>query len=244
MRRWFLAVLVSCAAGVAPAAAQPVDHSAWDALLRAHVNEQGLVNYPGVQSERAALEGYLAQVAAGQPASMANNEQLAFWINAYNAAVFKGVLDHWPLTSVRDVKGFFDGITYPVAGQELTLNQIEEQGRKLGDWKIHFGVVCASSSCPYLRNEAYAPERAQAQLEDQTRKFLADELRGMKVDGGTLRLSKIFKWYAKDFVPKGEVTPLTLLPLLNPHLPPAVAGAAPSLRKLKYMDYDWSLNAQ
>ena len=224
---------------------QTVDHTAWDALLRRHVNAQGQVDYAAVQQERAALETYLASLAAAQPSAWSKDEQLAFWINAYNACVFKGVLDHFPLTSVKDVKGFFEKLTYRVAGETLALNAIEAKGRALGDWRIHFGVVCASSSCPFLRNEAYVPERVGEQLTDQARRFLADPSRGLRVDGGTLWLSKIFKWYAKDFVPAGSLTAETLIPVVAPYLPTETAQAVRQGKfSVKFLDYDWTLNKQ
>ena len=227
-----------------PAFAQSVDHSDWNGLLQRHVNERGLVNYVGVKQEQAVLDAYLARVATAEVASLPKPAQLAFWINAYNACVFKGVLDHYPLKSVKDVKGFFDKLRYPVAGGSLTLNEMEAKGRALGDWRIHFGVVCASSSCPFLRNEAYDPDRVDAQLTEQLKRFLADPSRGLRIEPETLWLSKIFKWYAKDFVSDGQLTVATLMPVIGAYLIPESAQLPRQrhLRTVKFLDYDWTLN--
>ncbi len=246
-------ILIACALGAAPyaAAQQTVDHTEWDGLLKRYVKE-GLVDYRGVQQERVILDRYLNSLAATDPAQLASREeQLAFWINAYNSCVFQAVLDRYPLKSVKQVKGFFDGRHFRIGGRDLTLNQIEEQGRALGDWRIHFAVVCASTSCPTLRSEAYAAERLNEQLADQAERFLSNTQWGLKVNGATLWVSKVFDWYEKDFVLSGQgdalrrLTAPKLLALLAPYLSAEAASATkqPKLG-LKYFPYDWSLNEQ
>ena len=224
------------------AAEQHVDHSAWGGLLHRYV-KAGLVDYEGLKAERETLDRYLASLADVDPATWpSREEQLVFWINAYNACVFKGVLDHYPLKSVKDVKGFFDKLRYRVAGRDLTLNEIEAEGRALRDWRIHFAVVCASASCPPIRSEAYAADRLDAQLTEQVRQFLKNSRDGLRLESPTLFMSSIFKWYAKDFV-SGPETAASLLAVLEPHLDPAVAEAARGKQlALKFLPYDWSLN--
>lgn len=256
-----------------PLAAQArVDHAVWDQLLHRHVSE-GLVDYEGFRQERQEVERYLAALETADPLSWSSREeQLAFWINAYNANVVKGVLDHYlpapsearlpvagrrqtgqagPIASVKEVKGFFDRIRYRVAGRELTLNEIEGEGRTLGDWRIHFAVVCASSSCPPLRAEAYVAEQLEAQLTEQTRQFLDNPQRGMRIEDDMLWASKIFDWYTTDFIPPKELglfrrlTPEKLLPRIEPYLDRHIAQAIRSKRlSISFLDYNWSLNAQ
>lgn len=236
---------LSAAAGASTAG---VDHSPWDHLLRRYV-QSGLVDYDGFQRDRALLDRYLNTLETVDVETLPSNEaKLAFWINTYNASVVKGVLDHSPLTSVKDVTGFFDKIRYRVANESLTLNQIEGKGRKLGDWRMHFAVVCASSSCPPLIPEAFVPERLDQQLADRTKAFLDDKERGLHVEGGILWASKIFDWYAKDFLSAGglfqRLTAEKLLDVLGPYLPEDAANAKDRSLTLKFLDYDWSLNAQ
>ena len=221
-----------------------VDHSAWHGLLTHYVRD-GLVDYAGLKLATPALEGYLATLRRTIPSRLrARQDQLAFWINAYNACVVAGVVKRYPLASVRSVSGFFDRLRYDVGGRALTLNDIEAEGRKLGDWRLHMALVCASSSCPPLRAEAYVPERLDDQLADQTRQFLRDPQRGLRVEGGTMWVSKIFKWYVGDFLPGGQLIPARLVAVLEPYLDPDAAATIrqrPTLG-LKLLDYDWSLN--
>jgi hypothetical protein len=153
---------------------------------------------------------------------------------------------------VKQVRGFFNGIRYRVAGRELTLNEIEEQGRALGDWRIHFAVVCASSSCPPLRAEAYVPDRLDAQLAEQTRQFLQDPARGLRLDRGALWVSKIFDWYREDFEPpesrggrRHRPTATELVAVLTPYLNPKLVQSVERVKPtLKFFIYDWALNDQ
>ena len=253
MKRSLLRVsaIVALMASPAAFASEPgLDHTAWDTLLHRYVDEQGRVDYRAWHEEgRHALEAYLQRPAETDVSRLANEEALAFWINAYNACVVKGVLDRYPLRSVKEVSGFFERITCRIAGESLTLNAMEVRGRQLGDWRLHFALVCASSSCPSLRREAYIPGRLNEQLDEQTRQFLADPQRGLRVEGRTLRLSKIFDWYKTDFIPAGELgwlgrlTPEKLLLRIEPYLSRRTAEAIRSRQlALAFLDYNWSLN--
>lgn len=235
--------------GKSLSAQQRFDHAEWDGVLR-RVVAGGVVDYDVLQRDHASLDRYLASLQTADPSSWPSGEaQLAFWINAYNACVFKGVLDHYPLKSVKEVRGFFDRLRYRVAGRELTLNEIERAGRALGDWRLHMAVVCASSSCPPLRAEAYAPERLAEQLTEQVARFLKDPQHGLRLEGSTLWLSKLFDWYAGDFLkaspagPGSKFTAGALAPVLAPYLDSDVASAIQQQQPgIKFFDYDWSLN--
>lgn len=228
-----------------------VDHSEFNRLLESYVKD-GKVNYGGFQKEQRTFKNYMNQLKSIDPESLQNRDaKLAFWINAYNACVIQGVLDHFPLKSVMDVKGFFDKITYTVGGESLTLNQIEAKARAFGDPRVHFAVVCASSSCPILRAEAYVPERLDQQLQDQAHGFLASPQRGLRLDEAaeTTQLSQIFKWYAADFVGGGFLAKLTgsgkILKALEPYMDEAARRKVEGRSwKIEYMPYDWSLNKQ
>jgi hypothetical protein len=175
---------------------------------------------------------------------------MAFWINAYNAVVAHHVLELYPeIDSVKGVPGFFDEIRFQVAGEELTLDEIETKALELGDARVHFAVVCASTSCPDLLDEPFRGEALEAQLEVSTRRFLSDTSKGLRWrrEENRLELSSIFKWYAGDFTGGSTVVAFfarsKVLDWILPHLPPRQAeeieGTDPSIR---YMDYDWSLN--
>jgi hypothetical protein len=225
------------------------DTGLWGDLLAAHGRDGGL-DYEGLAADSPRLDQYLQSVSAADSAAMERDRQLAFWINAYNAVVARFVLDRYPgISSVREVGDFFDGQTFVVAGRQMTLDEVESRARDLGDPRAHFAVVCASTSCPDLRAEAYSGERIEAQLEEQTRAFLADPEKGLRFDAGAgvLYLSSIFKWYAGDFTGGSTVVAFfsrsKIIDWLLPHLPAELAAviekAEPSVR---YLDYDWSLN--
>jgi hypothetical protein len=221
--------------------------AAWGRVLSKY-HDDGGIDYAGLKRDRGDLDRYLASLESADPSKMGEDERLAFWINAYNAVVLHHVLERYPgIESVREVDGFFDELTYPVAGEERTLDEIEAQGIEIGDARIHFAVVCASTSCPGLRGEPFVASRLDAQLEEQTRGFLADESKGARLDGDTLHLSSIFKWYAGDFTGGSTVVAFFsrggVLSWVAEHAPDRLAErikkAEPSV---SYMDYDWSLN--
>src|SRR5205807_1191323 len=254
---------VSIAAGAPVQGGMTVDYSALNRLLQTYVKD-GKVHYEGLRKENRTLQAFLDEAKTIHPEELNSRDaQMAFWINAYNAIVIKAVVDRYPIKSVMDVKGFFDKITYSVGGEMLTLNEIESKARAFKDPRVHFAVVCASSSCPILRAEAYVPERLDAQLTAQGHEFLANHERGLRLDeaAGVAHLSQICKWYATDFIGDGILTKLLgsdkILKALEPYMDDATRRKAQSLRhtsggerpssgartwKIDYMPYDWTLN--
>jgi hypothetical protein len=235
-----------------------LDVSDYDRLLHTYVTDNGWVDYAGLARERAVLNGFLAQLAIGSPASnRSKTEQLAFWINSYNAFTLADALDtvYGKRQGVRQVSGFFDKRKHAVAGEQLTLDEIEKRGRDLRDPRVHFAIVCASTSCPKLQRFAYVGERLDAELDQATRGFLADAHRGLRYDSGrnNLYVSPIFEWYAGDFTgsegslwarAKATVSGSELLDFIARYAPPDVTR---QIRErpptLHYFDYDWSLNS-
>lgn len=240
------------AASGAPSEAGATALDAWGRVLAEHVVGGG-VDYAALKGSRESredLDAYLRSLDRARPAAMEEAEALAFWTNAYNAVVLHHVLERYPgIESVRDVDGFFDELTFPVAGEELTLDEIEERGRELGDARVHFAVVCASTSCPDLRDDPYEAGRIDAQLREQTRGFLSDESKGLRwePEADTVWLSSIFKWYAGDFTGGSTVVAFFarggVLDWVVEHAPEGIArelrGKQP---KVRYLDYDWGLN--
>lgn len=142
---------------------------AWELVLEKHHQDGGL-EYAALQLDRQDLDIFLGSLEDTESSALEVENQIAFWINAYNAVVIFHVLERCPeLDSVKDVDGFFDELRYPIAGQHLTLDEIEGNERALGDARVHVAVVCASTSCPDLRSEPYRGEELDAQLEDSIR---------------------------------------------------------------------------
>ena len=209
-------------------------YAPWDALLGRYVDGDGRVAYRDLAARDAAtLDGYLQALAAADPQAMSEPEQIAFWLNAYNAHAVRGVLDGQSAEGFIARKRFFSFYDFPLAGQTRTLDEVENEILRVRfrEPRIHFALVCASTSCPKLRREAYRGERLDAQLDEQARGFLLDRTRNRF--GTSADVSMIFKWFAGDFE--------------------AAAGSVPAYisrwvpgdyKTISYLDYDWTLNAQ
>lgn len=191
------------------------DQSAWDTLLKKHVvsirqGQASQVNYGGFIRDRAQLKTYLAATSAVPRATFdkwEKSDQLAFLINAYNAWTVELVLTGYPkIESIKDLGSLLQSAWgknfIPLLGETRSLDDIEHEliraEKRYQEPRIHFAVNCASIGCPALRPEAYIGERLTVQLDDATRLFLSDRSRN-GLEGDTLKLSSIFKWYRQDF---------------------------------------------
>jgi len=239
------------------------DHSAWDALLKKHVItiRDGLatqVDYSGIAKEHTQLERYLSATSNVTRATFdhwSREEQLAFLINVYNAWTVKLILSGYPgIESIKDLGSFFQSpwkkTFIPLLGETRSLDDIEHglirgSGRYF-EPRIHFAVNCASIGCPALRPEAYVAARLDVQLEEATRNFLSDRTRN-RLEGDTLYVSSIFKWYREDFE-KGWHGLDTLEQFLT-HYQQALGLDDHQTRALRrgdmdieFLDYNWKLN--
>ena len=225
-----------------------LSHELFDQVLQKYVDSQGRVNYAGLKNDPGTLESYLDLLAVGAPSDKATFQTgLAFWINAYNALTIKGVLDHYPTTSVRKIKlfgGFFSRIKFQVGGRSYTLDNIEHDiiRSEFGDPRIHFALICASLGCPILENRAFVPETLEKRLDNATANFINNpEKVRLDRENGVLHLSQIFEWYAEDF---GD-THDSVINFISKYLPEADAAfLARAEMQIQYLQYDWRLNAQ
>jgi len=219
------------------------DHRGWDAVLHTYVDDDGRVAYRRLQAERAnEFDPYLRTLAAAVPDDWPVREQLAFWINAYNAVIVAGVLDGHTAESLWARVRFFKLYRRPIAGQERSAEDIEHRviRPRFRDPRAHFALVCASSSCPVLRRDAYTGARLDAQLDDQARRFLHDARRNrIDLDTGTVAVSAIFKWFAEDFGGDETALAAALRAYLSPEETTLLAR-----RPIRVLAYDWTLNAQ
>lgn len=221
-----------------------ISHEIWNNLLKKYVSKDGKVNYKGFIKDSVELNKYLNLLSNNPPdeKTWSANEQKAYWINAYNAFTVKLITRYYPLKSIKDiVKVNIPFVNSPwdikfihIGEHKMDLNYIEHKmlRKKFGDPRIHFAIVCASKSCPKLRNKAYIGSQLDAQLEDQAKQFLADKSRNI-VSANELKLSKIFDWYGMDF-PKKE----KFIDFLNQYSPVPINKDA----KITYLSYDWSIN--
>jgi len=230
----------------APAAVASFDHSIWNRLLATYVDDAGRVAYRDLQEHDMPLfQVYLDSLGSATPDRWPTEEQLAFWINAYNAGLVLAVLQGQSAESLIGRARLFKTWEFRVAGTDRSPDDIEHGilRKRFSEPRIHFAIVCASTSCPRLRREAYVAARLDAQLDDQTRRFVNDPARNV-IDPKTrtLKLSKIFDWFQEDFVKAaGSVTAFVARWVQDPE---ARAWLRSGPVKIEYLDYDWSLNVQ
>lgn len=230
--------VVFCFAQKAPS------HATFDKLLKKYVNEAGMVNYKGFQKDKADFDAYLKILRDNAPQkSWSENDQKAFWINAYNAFTIDLILQHYPVKSIKDIGGSIYKINtawdirfIKIGNDKYDLNNIEHKmlRRKFDDPRIHFAVVCASMSCAKLRREAYTGEKLDAQLDDQATDFLNDKSKN-NITAEKAQLSKYFSWYKSDFTKNGSVTDY-----VNKYAKTKIGPKT----KIGSLDYNWSLNEQ
>lgn len=248
----------------APGAMAAPDHGQWQSLLEEYVEEVDggqatRVDYGGLMNDRARLQGYLDELAAvprEQFEAWPQNTQLAFLINAYNAWTVESILREYPaIDSIRDI-GFLPGAAWrrkvvSLFGEQVSLDNVEHD--MIRGWdrfqepRIHFAVNCAAIGCPPLRAEAYTGERLQQQLDDNTRLFLSDRERNY-IEGDTAYISRIFDWYEGDFQ-QGWIGIESVSEFLLRYTDALKIDADTAARmardeiRLRYLDYDWGLNA-
>lgn len=221
-------------------------HSGWTRLLSSHVSD-GVVDYRGFKDNEEQLQRYLDLLAATDPEQLSEADQLAYYINGYNSYTVKLILDNFkdgkPPSSIRRIGGLFSNPwkkSFAVLGGETySLDNIEHDiiRVRFSEPRIHFAVNCASKSCPLLISEAYEGTTLDDQLETSTREFLENPAHNY-LDGTTLHVSSIFKWFKEDF----NEDPLSFfLAHTSSPVQQSLRNKADHMR-IKYLDYDWSLN--
>ena len=215
------------------ATAQPVNHNDWEALLKKYVNN-GNVAYSKFKNDKVKLESYLEYLAQNSPSSSwSKNEKLAYYINLYNAATVKLILDNYPIKSIKDINDPWGKKWVKVGDQLLSLGGIENDIlRKMNEPRIHFAIVCASYSCPKLENFAFTASRMGSQLQQVTKGFINDTKRN-QFTSESAQISEIFNWYKVDFVANG-----TVLEYISKYADQPINTNA----EINYLNYDWSLN--
>lgn len=193
-----------------------IDHGSWDGLLRKYVvvrHKSGInrFRYGEVSpADKALLDSYIEATAAIDPRAYSRAEQLAYWINLYNALTVKLVLDHYPVTKVNSIQvagadasdGPWSAKLVKVVGTELSLDDIQHRILRpiWKDYRVLFGLACAGLDCPDIQPEACTGPNSRELLSNAGRDFINSD-RGVSIAGtkGPLRASSIFDWYESDF---------------------------------------------
>lgn len=241
----FVVILSACGSVSRKTVPEPPSHDIWNVLLQKHVNEEGWVNYKGFKQDQERLEQYLELLSTHAPdeAEWSKNEQLAYWINAYNAFTVKLIIDNYPVKSIRDLDPALSIPTintvwhkkfFKIGGKETSLDEIEHDilRKEFDEPRIHFAINCASYSCPPIRAEAYNADIIDEQLHEQAILFINDPLRNYIKDDKVM-LSGIFKWFKRDFTKSSS-----LIAYLNTYSRIQISESA----EIEYLPYDWRLN--
>ena len=219
---------------------QPIDYSDYTRLLETYVTEVGVRYQAWYEHENdlVALNQFLEELSQIDISRYAEDEQKAFYINLYNAAILQAVFKSYPLDSVKDIGlipfSIFKKKFIEQNGRKLSLDVVEK-GILLKDFfdpRIHFAVNCASESCPPLLTEPYLGQTLEAQLDVQTRAF-ADSTRAARITKDRTRYSELFKWYKDDFAVENPAD----------YLIRYREKPLPMWAKVDWIEYDWSLNA-
>lgn len=213
---------------------QNVDHTAWDILLKKYVDDKGNVNYKEWKTEKGELIDYLDYLAKNPISNTAEKEeQLAYYINLYNAGTVQLILENYPLKSIKNIFRPWGKDRLMIGDDNYSLSEIEHGIlRRMNEPRIHFAINCASFSCPKLINEAYVASKMDEQLEAATFQFINDSTKN-NITGNSVQLSRIFKWYKGDFDQQKS-----LVDYLNVYSNIKIKLDA----EIDFLTYDWSLN--
>ncbi|AFL80186.1 Protein of unknown function, DUF547 [Aequorivita sublithincola DSM 14238] len=214
-----------------------VDHSEWNSLLKKHVNSEGLVDYKGFKKDQAKLDGYLKMLSEKNPSNdWSVQELLAYYINIYNAATVKLIVENYPVKSIKDIDGNWTKGRVSIGSKELSLGGIENGIlRKMNEPRIHFAINCASISCPKILNEAFTAAKINEQLDRATKEFINSDKND--ISANSPKLSSVFDWYQKDFKMNGKQD---VIGYINQYSKTKINMGA----TISYKDYNWNLNEQ
>ncbi len=229
----FLLTFFSVTSGISQQVSTFFDEA--DSFFSTYISD-GKVDYKAISQNPEALSSVLNLAKDISVTTSEAKTYQAFWINAYNLSVIKGIIDNYPIKSPLDKKGFFDTTTYELGGTKITLNDIENKKLRtnFSEPRFHFVLVCGAKGCPPIITTAYTPSNLEKLLQQQTVKALNNP-NFIQVKGNKVAFSEIFKWYKEDFVKDGNE-----IDFLNKYRKEKV----PTNSKISYYSYDWQLNSK
>ena len=264
---WALLIFLAFSLPVSAGRVEPLPNASWGRLLTEFVSG-GRVDYEKIKQHPDLLQKSIREFAAISRQTYGEwnrEEQIAFWINAYNLFTIKAVVDHYPpkgwnllypKVSIRQIGGAWDKTIYRTAGQIVSLDQIEHAilSGVFKEPRAHFAMVCASLGCPPLSSTPYEGATLKQMLDQQARIYLSDPEHGLRWDAEhrTLYLSQIFSWFGKDFFYYFTVHKLFqdlpqkksyALNFIWEYIPDELKQSLTEGEfRIEYMTYDWSLN--
>ncbi len=230
-------LLILLTATVSISQAQQADYSKWNDILTKYVSTSGKVNYSGIKKNKASLDAAITAFASATPAAGASKDaKLAYYMNLYNAYTIKLIVDNYPTTSITKLEGGkpWDKKYIPLGKATVSLNYIENDVlRKMGDPRIHFGINCASVSCPKLYNKAFTAANTDGVLASLAKEFVNDGSKN-NIAANKLVVSEIFNWFGGDF----KTSKTSIIDFLNQYSKVKINATAP----MTHLSYNWNLN--
>ncbi len=235
-----------------PKSTAVIDHGAWDAFLKKYVvtGPKGVNRLPYgriATGDRRKLDDYIDRLASIKIGTYRRSEQLAYWINLYNALTVRLILQRYPVKSILDLNispgwlsvGPWGKKLLRVEGEEISLDDIEHRILRpiWRDNRVHYGVNCASIGCPNLAKSAYVGATVGADLTRAARLYINGG-RSVNFDGGDLYVSSIYKWFVADF--GGNAA--GVIAHLKKYAAPGLATKLGNISDISGYQYDWSLN--
>jgi hypothetical protein len=229
-----------------------IEHAAWQRFLKTYVrvSADGInrVAYAGVSAaDKRALKAYLAQMSNVRISTYNRREQLAYWINVYNAVTINLILDRWPVRTIRQInispgvfsRGPWGKKLFTVEGVPVSLDDIEHRILRpvWRDPRIHYAVNCAALGCPNLLRSAFTGANANAQLEAAARDYV-NHPRGVTITQGRLRVSNIYRWFKEDF----GGSDAGVIKHLKRYARPKLHAQLERISGIAEGTYDWSIN--
>jgi hypothetical protein len=235
-----------------------------DQILDLYVRD-GLVYYRALKAERARLDRFVSTLADAAIDSASREEQMAFWLNAYNAIVLKTVVDHYPIPrrtsnypprSIRQIPGAFERLQHRVAGRMVTLDHIEQTLlSSFHDPRVYFALGRGAIGSARLRNEAFTSASLERQLAEVAAEC-ASRAECLDIDRANNRMSisSVFSWRSQDFIDAYATKASEAFTARSPIERAVLAFVDPRLLsaerellarnqfKVVYRPFDWTLN--
>ena len=255
MKKTILILLLAILATSISTAQEKESHTLFTEILKDYI-KNGLVDYAAMKGDTR-LDEYIEQITVVDPYSLERNEQLAFWMNAYNAFTLQVILLEYPVESINDLhtggliigqvlgKTIWHDERFEINGKKYSLNNIEHDIIRVDfadEPRIHFTLVCAAMSCPPLRYEAYEAHKLEEQFQDQSIKFFNNpNLNEFDAENRVAKLSKLLDWYYDDFADNDKDIILYVAQFVEGEAGKSMK-ANPEEWDIEHLHYDWLLN--
>lgn len=222
------------------------EYAVWTKVLEKNtkkIDGQVLVDYKQLKKTPEKLNQFLNNLESLPKKKFykfSKKEQLAFWINAYNAYTIKIVIENYPIKSIKDIGSIFSSTWskrfISLFGEKMSLDGIEHKTirEQFEEPRIHFALNCASIGCPSLYQKAFIPSKLESQLVEVTNSFMKNKRKNYR-RANVYYISKIFDWYGEDF----DKYTMGVQNFINKYLDQVKTKNV----KIKYLDYDWNLNS-